>query len=96
MRKIVWFRFDLRTEDNYAYQNACRDGEVLPVFIYDKDFWRLPTSSSFHLQFTEDSLVDLKDELNKKNQANLVTFYGNTIEILKELIEKLSIQEIYS
>ena len=96
MRKIVWFRFDLRTEDNYAYQNACRDGEVLPVFIYDKDFWRLPTSSSFHLQFTEDSLVDLKDELNKKNQANLVTFYGNTIEILKELIEKLSIQEIHS
>ena len=62
MKKIVWFRFDLRTDDNCAFLNACNDGDVLPIFIYDKGYWELPTSSSFHLQFTEDSLEELKKE----------------------------------
>ena len=96
MKKIVWFRFDLRTDDNCAFLNACNDGDVLPIFIYDKGYWELPTSSSFHLQFTEDSLEELKKELKSNYQTDLNIFYGNTIEILKTITEKFNIQEIYS
>tara|TARA_B100000575_G_scaffold291252_1_gene296690 strand:- start:47 stop:1498 length:1452 start_codon:yes stop_codon:yes gene_type:complete len=96
MKKIVWFRFDLRIEDNYAFLNACEDGDVLPIFIFDKGYWKLPTSSSFHLQFTEDSLKDLKKKLSSNYQVKLNIFYGDTIEILKTVIEKFNIQEIYS
>ncbi|GER52269.1 cryptochrome 2 [Striga asiatica] len=31
---IVWFRRDLRIEDNPALANAAKDGKVLPVFIW--------------------------------------------------------------
>ena len=96
MKKIVWFRFDLRTDDNCAFLNACNDGDVLPIFIYDKGYWELPTSSSFHLQFTEDSLEELKKQLKSNYQTDLNIFYGNTIEILKTITEKFNIQEIYS
>ena len=33
-KTIVWFRRDLRIEDNPALASACRDGYVLPVFIW--------------------------------------------------------------
>lgn len=33
-KTIVWFRRDLRIEDNPALASACRDGCVLPVFIW--------------------------------------------------------------
>ena len=96
MKKIVWFRFDLRIEDNDAFQSACEDGDVLPIFIHDQGYWELPTSSSFHLQFTEDSLEDLKKDLKSNYQANLNIFYGDTIKVLNTIIEKFNIEEIYS
>lgn len=33
-KTIVWFRRDLRIEDNPAFASACKDGSVLPVFIW--------------------------------------------------------------
>ena len=33
-KTIVWFRRDLRIEDNPALAAAARDGSVLPVFIW--------------------------------------------------------------
>lgn len=33
-KSIVWFRRDLRIEDNPALAAAARDGSVLPVFIW--------------------------------------------------------------
>ena len=95
MKKIIWFRYDLRLEDNQAFNASTKNGEVLPIYIYDENYWRLPTSSSFHHKFVEDSLEDLSAELSKHN-SKLHTFYGNTQEILKILIEKYGIQEIYT
>ena len=95
MRKIIWFRYDLRLFDNQAFNASVKNGDVLPIYIYDENYWRLPTSSSFHLKFIEDSLKDLSQELSKHN-TKLHIFYGDTQETLKMLIEKCGIQEIYS
>ena len=65
MKKILWFRHDLRIEDNDAFNAACRDGEVLPIFIYDQGYWELETSSSFHLNFKSQSLDELNQDLSK-------------------------------
>ena len=61
MKKILWFRHDLRIEDNEAFNKACNDGDVLPIFIYDEGYWNLETSSSFHLNFTKESLEELNN-----------------------------------
>ena len=63
MNKILWFRYDLRLENNESAIEALKDGYVLPIFIFDEDFLKLETSSSFHVQFTIQSLVELRKEL---------------------------------
>ena len=95
MKKIIWFRFDLRVEDNYALNESCKDGEVLPIYIFDKSYWLLPTSSSFHLNFIQDSILNLSKDLLKFN-AKLHLFYGDTEEILQYLITKHKINEVYT
>ncbi len=96
MNKIIWFRYDLRISENNAFTNAIKDGNVLPIFIFDKGLFKLETSSSFHLKFIRDSLDDLKNKLKKEYNSNLSIYYGNTHEILKYLIMKYSVSEVYS
>ena len=95
MKKIIWFRYDLRIYDNQAFINACKSGVVVPIFIFDEKFWKLSTSSNFHLKFLEDSLRDLEHDL-AHYQIFLHKFYGDTKEILKALIDKYKINEVYS
>ena len=71
MNKIVWFRYDLRISVNNAFTNAIKDGNVLPIFIFDEGLFKLETSSSFHLKFIKDSLNDLKNKLRKEYNSNL-------------------------
>ena len=43
MNKIVWFRNDLRVFNNDAFNEATKLGNILPIFIFDKEFYKLPT-----------------------------------------------------
>ncbi|WP_440931834.1 deoxyribodipyrimidine photo-lyase/cryptochrome family protein [Candidatus Pelagibacter sp.] len=96
MRKIFWFRNDLRVNDNQAFQEACSNGDVLPIFIFDKDYYLLDTSSSFHLKFIKDSLGELNKTFKEKFNSKINIYYGETLEILKHLTDKFKINEIYS
>ena len=96
MNKILWFRFDLRLHDNEAVKEALKEGKTLPIFIFDEEYFKLEVSSSFHLQFCIDSISELEDEFQKKYNTKLNIYYGDTHEILKYLINKFNINEIYS
>ena len=96
MKKILWFRYDLRIDDNEAFNKACNDGEVLPIFIYDQDYWKLETSSTFHLNFMRESLEELNNELLIKYNSKISIFYGNTIEILNKIINQFKITDIFT
>ena len=96
MNKIVWFRYDLRLEDNQAFIEATKNGNVLPIFIFDKNYYKLDTSSSFHLKFCEDSLKDLNQSLKNLYNSKINIYYGDTTEILKNISKKFDISEIYS
>tara|TARA_A100001015_G_scaffold80884_1_gene89587 strand:+ start:464 stop:1918 length:1455 start_codon:yes stop_codon:yes gene_type:complete len=96
VKKILWFRHDLRIEDNLAFNTTCKDGEVLPIFIYDKNYWELETSSSYHLKFTQDSLEELNQNFKDQFNSKIHIFYGYTLKILDELINKYKFKQIYS
>ena len=96
MNKILWFRYDLRLENNESAIEALKDGYVLPIFIFDEDFLKLETSSSFHVQFTIQSLVELRKEFKHKYNTKLNIYYGDTKEIINSLCDKFKINEIYS
>ena len=96
MNKILWFRYDLRLENNDSVGGAIKEGNVLPIFIFDEDFLKLETSSSFHVQFIIQSLLELREEFKQKYNTKLNIYYGDTKEIINSLCDKFKIDEIYS
>ena len=93
---LMWFRYDLRIEDNEALFAALNNQVCLPIFILDEDFLKLKTTSEFHLSFLKDSLENLNYNLKKKFNTKLNLYEGKTIEILNHLIGKFKINNIYS
>ena len=87
---------DLLIFNNDAFNEATKSGNILPIFIFDKEYYKLPTSSSFHLDFLKSSLEELTKTLIEKYNSKLNIYYGNTLEILSHLIDKFKINEIYS
>ena len=96
MNKIVWFRYDLRLIDNDAFLNAIKNGNILPIFIFDKSYFKSEISSSFHLKFITDSLIELDNKLQKDFGTNLNIYYGDTLETLKKIVDKFKINEVFS
>ena len=96
MNKILWFRYDLRIDDNESFNEALKDGKTLPIFIFDESFFQLETSSSFHLNFTIQSLNDLRKVFKERYNTKLNIYYGDTLDILKHLSNKYKVYEIYS
>tara|TARA_B100001094_G_scaffold77062_1_gene73434 strand:+ start:1276 stop:2646 length:1371 start_codon:yes stop_codon:yes gene_type:complete len=91
MKSIVLFKNNLRYNDNSILKRAVEESSlIMPVFIYDtinfnKD---LGGASKYWLYH---SLTDLNKSLNN----NLSFYLGDTIKILKNLIDKHSIDNIY-
>ena len=72
MNKILWFRFDLRLHDNEAVKNAIIDGNTLPIFIFDEEYYKLETSSTFHLQFCITQLKNYKKNSKTSLMLSLI------------------------
>ena len=91
VNSIVWFRQDLRLEDNPALEAAISIGSVLPVYILDDksaDEWKMGSVSRWWLHH---SLTALNQSLN----GELHVFKGNPCEILKRLIKEKNIQKLF-
>ena len=92
----MWFRYDLRIEDNEAFFASLENQYCLPIFILDDGFLKLETTSNFHLNFLNDSLIELNNNLKKRYNTELNFYKGKTIEILDHLIKKHKIDNVYS
>ena len=95
-KSLMWFRYDLRINDNDAFFEASQNQACLPVFILDEGYLKLETTSDFHLSFLNDSLIDLNINLKNKFKTKLNFYKGNTIEILNYLTDKYKINNVYS
>jgi len=79
-KTLVWFRQDLRLEDNPALFHACENGEIIPVFILDENDRELGGASKWWLHH---SLISLRDSL-----GGLVLRKGDPLSILKSLLDE--------
>lgn len=90
-RSIVWFRQDLRLADNPALIDACRAGDILPIYILDDmhagDF-KMGGASRVWLHH---ALTALNTALN----GHLLCFKGSASEVLEQLIDTYEITDIY-
>jgi len=84
MKQILWFRRDLRIEDNAILSNAT--GEVLPIFIFDKNILDKLDKDDKRVSFIYKSVLQLKEKL-KSLDLELAIFYDEPINVFKKLQE---------
>ena len=81
---IVWFKRDLRVYDHKPLSEACHNGYVYSIYIFEPEFWKLPDSSLRHWSFIYDSLIELKEELSKIGLI-LSVYTGEVLKILENI-----------
>ncbi|MCK9491117.1 MAG: DNA photolyase family protein [Sulfurimonas sp.] len=81
MKRILWFRRDLRVKDNPL---LTYEGEVLPIFIFDKEILDLLQSDDRRVNFIYKSVVKLKSDLRSIG-LDLKVFYANVEDVFSYL-----------
>jgi deoxyribodipyrimidine photo-lyase len=87
--QLVWFKRDLRVTDHAPLAAAAAAGPVLPLFVVEPDYWRLPDAAGRHWAFQRESLIELRAALAALGQP-LVVRTGPILEILEELRRQLA------
>ncbi len=96
MITLFWFRRDLRLTDNSGLFEALKNSDnVLPLFIFDTDILSKLESHDLRVPFIHNTVLNLKDELQKK-KSDLLIEHGNTADIFKKLSEKYKIKSIFA
>ncbi len=88
---LCWFRQDLRLEDNPALTEAARQGEVLPLYIYDEDNARAGAPGAASRWWLHHCLQKLHRALGR----NLRIFRGKAEEIIPKLCRDYHLSRVY-
>jgi deoxyribodipyrimidine photo-lyase len=94
---IMWFRRDLRLDDNAALYYALKEkNPVIPVFIFDKNILDdLEDKKDRRVEFIREALMDMQDEL-KKHTYSLQVFYDTPYEAFSKLVSRYNIQKVFA
>lgn len=90
---LVWFKRDLRITDHPAL--AAAGQYVLPVYIIEPDYWRLPDTSARQWAFTAEALDSLRAQLGVLGQP-LIVRQGDAVDELARLCRRHQITRILS
>ena len=86
--QIVWFRRDLRLNDNEIIGKLNRYEEVLPCFIIDPWFYQQPEVSVVRVKFLFESIENLDANLRSLG-SKLYLFEGESVEVMQQLTRSL-------
>ena len=93
---IVWFKKDLRINDNLALISSIKANiPVLPLYIFETGYWEQDFASQRHWEFIHDCLIDLNKDLKKIGQS-LIIKIGLTKNIFKNIIKNYDIQSVFA
>lgn len=100
MNNLVWFRNDLRVQDNNLLFQACRkSGKVIGVYFLDpRNFetnkYGFKKTEKFRAKFLLETLRDLKNNLAAKN-ISLLIFHDLPENVLPKLIFDYEISKVF-
>ena len=92
---VVWFKRDLRAADHPPLAGAAARGDVLPLYVAEPDYWRLPDTSGRQWAATAEALRDLRDDLARCGQA-LVVRTGDVVAELERIRTTQGIAALWS
>ncbi len=94
---IFWFRRDLRLHDNAGLYNALKGSHpVLPIFIFDTEILQSLPENDARVTFIYDSLQEMRKKMKEQCQSSIGIYYGNPLDIFKNLINQYDIQNVYT
>ncbi len=92
---IVWFRQDLRLEDQPALLAAARDGPVIPVYVLDDQTpgrWKIGGAQRWWLHHSLDTLRQSLERIGSR----LILRRGSAVEELERLASALGIRRVHA
>ena len=99
MKSLVWFRNDLRMDDNPALRDACKiSEEVHAIYIYSQNQNKEHNEANCKTDFFIENLKDLSKSLSKVNIPLTIINsdgFSDNPEIIKKYIELNSIEKIF-
>jgi deoxyribodipyrimidine photo-lyase len=90
MRRILWFRRDLRTDDNPLLS---LEGDLLPIFIFDSTILSPLKADDRRVTLIFKAVENLKSSL-KDQGLDLALFYGKPTEVFQWLLSQNSYDEV--
>jgi len=88
---LVWFRQDLRLEDNPALKAAANAGSVLPIYILDDENsgpWKMGAASRWWLHHSLHAL-------NKSLKGKLWVMTGDPKQLIPRLVSEHGVKAVY-
>jgi deoxyribodipyrimidine photo-lyase len=90
IKRILWFRRDLRVDDNKVLSY---DGEVLPIFIFDKNILDHLHKDDRRVSFIYHYVLELKNKL-KQLGLDLKIFYDTPQNVFDLLLKTYEFDEV--
>lgn len=93
--QLVWFKRDLRVQDQAALVAAAHLGPVLPIYIVEPGLWKQADASGRHWSFIAESLRELREALADCGQP-LIVRVGEALPVFKALLQEYPVNAIHS
>jgi deoxyribodipyrimidine photo-lyase len=93
--QLVWFKRDLRATDHPPLHYASLAGKVLPVYVWEPDFWQQADAHAQHAAFIAECLDDLAQQLRRLG-CELQQTQSDMVTLLDQLHASLGIAALYS
>ncbi|XGI83989.1 deoxyribodipyrimidine photo-lyase [Halorutilales archaeon Cl-col2-1] len=93
---VVWIRRSLRRYDNTALVEAARrHDEVVPVYVVDDVLLNSESTRDKRLRFWHDSLSELEDKFDARDDERLVVRRGDPIEEIGDVCDEVEAERVY-
>ncbi|RLM52730.1 deoxyribodipyrimidine photo-lyase, partial [Halorubrum sp. Atlit-26R] len=90
--RLFWHRGDARTRDNAGLAAAAREGEVVPMFVYDADL--LATVGARQRAFFLRNVKRLEERYRELG-SDLIVRAGDPDEVLVDLADEYDAEAVY-
>ncbi|WP_338039029.1 deoxyribodipyrimidine photo-lyase [Maribacter litopenaei] len=99
MNNLVWFRNDLRVQDNISLAKASLGEKVIGVYCFDPLYFKpgdfgFKKTERYRAKFLIESVMELRDNLRKHN-IPLFVYVGKSSVCIAELIKEQKINDVY-
>jgi deoxyribodipyrimidine photo-lyase len=92
---VVWFKRDLRVTDHAPLVQACANGPVLALYVYEPSLIAQPDASAIHVAFVNECLRSLQIDLNALG-LTLVTQVGEIVAVLAAIKQRVGALTLWS